>query len=160
MNVSLIVAVAENGVIGKRGAQLPWHLSADLKRFRSLTTGHPVIMGKNTYETIGHPLSERKNIVVTHNQSYRAEGCTVTHSLEEALDEVKLDDEVFVIGGAQLLTQALPIATKLYLTVVHANPAGDVYFEYDLSGWHQVSTEHYHADASNDYDFSFITYRR
>jgi dihydrofolate reductase len=160
MNISLIVAVAENGVIGKRGAQLPWHLSTDIKRFRSLTMGHTIVMGRSTHESIGHPLPGRRNIVVTHNQSYTADGCTVAHSLEEAFKSDSLDEEVFVSGGAQLLTQALPLADKLYLTVVHAKPVGDVFFKYDLSDWRQLSVENYHSDASNDYDFSFMTYSR
>ena len=112
--VSIIVAVAENGVIGDKNTLL-WHISEDLKHFKAVTTGHPVIMGRKTYESLGRPLPNRTNVVITRQQAEIA-GCTVAHSLGEALALFPGDDEVFVIGGAQIYAQALPLADRFYLT--------------------------------------------
>lgn len=132
MSLSLIVAMTEERIIGNNN-QLPWHISEDLKRFKKITTGHPIIMGRKTYESIGKPLPGRQNIVVTHNQHYQADGVLVVHSLEEALDQCdKSTGEEFVIGGAALFESALPKVKKLYLTIVHQFFKGDVYFpEFD-----------------------------
>src|SRR5256885_2083203 len=127
--ISLIVAVADNGVIGKTGQMLPWRLPADLAHFKQITMGHPIIMGRKTYQTIGRPLPGRTNIVVTRDQHFVAPGYTVAHSLEKAL-EVEESTEQFVIGGANLFEQALPLADKLYLTEVHSNPEGDIKFSF------------------------------
>ena len=117
--ISLIVAVAENGVIGDRNALL-WHISEDLKHFKSVTTGHPVVMGRKTFESLGRPLPNRTNVVITR-QRLEIPGCTVVHSLEEAVMLFPKDEEVFVIGGAQIYAEALPLARRLYLTrVLHA----------------------------------------
>ncbi len=160
MQVAVIAAMAENRVIGKDN-DLPWRLPADLRHFRSLTLGKPVIMGRRTYESLGKPLPERKNIVVTGNRRYRAAGCTVVHSLEEALRVAAEAPEVMIIGGATLYAEALPEAHLLYLTLVHQAFAGDVRFpEFDLSRWREVKREDHEPDDRNSIAFSFLTLER
>jgi len=160
MTLAVIAAVARNGVIGRTGA-LPWHLSADLKRFKSLTTGHPIIMGRKTYASIGRPLPNRRSLVVTRDRSFRAEGVEVVHGLEEALEATRHADQRFVIGGAAIFTEALPLATELYLTRVHADVDGDVFFPaFDASEWELVEEERHAADEKNDYAMTFQVYRR
>jgi dihydrofolate reductase len=135
MTISIIVAVAENDAIGFDN-HLLWHISEDLKRFKSLTTGHHVIMGRKTYESVGKPLPGRVNIVISRQENYRVDGCLVANSFEEALELAKLDSEVFIIGGGEIYKQALPITDKIYLTRVHAGFAGDTFFpELNLSEW-------------------------
>jgi dihydrofolate reductase len=159
MTISLLVAVAENDVIGKQGAVLPWRLPADLKHFKSLTMGHPIIMGRKTYETIGRPLPGRINIVMTHDRAYQAPGCTVVHSLEEALSCASESNpsEVFVIGGGVVFDAVIHQADKLYLTEVHGKPAGDVLFTYNPSDWQEITREDHPADEKNQYAYSFVT---
>lgn len=157
MTLSLIVAVAENGVIGRKDTLLPWRLSADLIRFKALTMGHPIIMGRKTYETFHRALPGRQNIIITHNPSYTAEGCVVVGSLQAAFDIAEPSDEVFIIGGSTLYEQALPLASKIYLTQVHAKVEGDVFFNYDPAQWQQIDSESHEADAKNDYPYSFTT---
>lgn len=159
MIISLLVAVAENGVIGKRGTVLPWRLPADLRRFKELTMGHPIIMGRKTYETIAKPLPGRLNIVMTHDRSYQAPGCVVAHSLKEALTRADDTgtDEVFVIGGGVIFDAVMDQADKLYLTEVHGEPEGDVFFRYGQSTWQEVAREDYPADERNEYPYSFVT---
>lgn len=160
MRVSLIAAMAENRVIGVNNT-LPWRLPADLRHFRQLTTGHHVIMGRRNYESIGRPLPERTNIVVTRNPDYRAPGCRVVHSVEEALTSAQNDPELFIIGGAEIYRQALDRADRLYLTLVHANIRGDTYFpEFDPGHWNEVSREQHEADEKNPYACTFLTYDR
>lgn len=127
MNISIIVAVAENWVIGENN-QLLWHISQDLKRFKALTSGHSIIMGRKTFESIGRPLPNRKNIVVSRNTNLAIDGCIIVNSLNEALEITKGETEVFVVGGGELYRQALPLANKLYLTKVHKNFEGDTIF--------------------------------
>ena len=124
--ISLIVAVAENGVIGDRNALL-WHISEDLRHFKAVTTGHPVVMGRKTWESLGRPLPNRTNVVITR-QNIEIPGCTVVHSLEEAVALFPADEEVFVIGGAQIYAAALPLARKFYLTRVFRAYEGDTRF--------------------------------
>lgn len=146
--VSLIVAVARNGVIG-RGGDLPWRLSSDLKLFRRLTMGKPIIMGRRTWQTLRKkPLDGRDNIVVTRDRSFVAEGAIVTHSIEQALDAARKAaaaraiDEIMVIGGAEIYREALPHAHRLYWTEVDADPAGDTWFpKLERSAWREVSRE-------------------
>jgi dihydrofolate reductase len=158
--ISIIAAMAENRVIGVNNT-LPWRLPADLRRFRRITTGHHVIMGRRNYESIGKPLPERHNIVVTRNPDYRAPGCTVTHSLEQALATAWNDAEVFVIGGADIYRQAFDRADRLYLTLVHADIRGDTYFpEFDTAQWCEISRERHEADGKNPYAYTFLTYDR
>ncbi len=128
MTLSLIVAMTEDRVIGINN-RLPWHLSEDLKRFKKITMGHPIIMGRKTFESIGKPLPGRENIVITENKAYRAEGTTVVHSLEDALKAGGASSgEKFVIGGARLFEAGLKMADKIYLTLIHGSYKGDVYF--------------------------------
>lgn len=158
--VSLIAALAENRVIGRNNT-LPWRLPADLKRFRRLTTDHPIILGRKNYESIGRPLPNRTNIVVTRDRNYRAPGCTVVDSLEAAFAAAGSVTEIFVIGGAELYTQTLARADRLYLTYVHAPIAGDTLFpEFALDDWIEIERERHEADAEHAYAYSFVTYDR
>jgi dihydrofolate reductase len=127
MRITLIAAVAENGVIGAAG-RMPWHLPADLARFRAITTGHPVIMGRRTYESIGRPLPGRTTIVLSRTPGYGAPGCIVVPSAAEALAAAGGAAEVFIAGGAQVYRQFLPLAQRIHLTLVHAAPPGDTLF--------------------------------
>ncbi len=155
MKLSLIVAMAENGVIGRDGA-LPWHLPADLRRFKTLTMGHSMVMGRKTFESIGRVLPGRRSIVVSRDPEWRAEGAWTAPSLEAALALTATEAEVFVIGGAEIFRQALPRADRLYLTRVLAEVEGDVYFpELDASEWRLVSREEIAADEKNLYPTSF-----
>lgn len=147
--LSLIVAVARNGVIG-RGNALPWHLPADLKHFKAVTLGKPVIMGRKTFESIGRPLPGRKNIVVTRNAGFRAEGCEVVASLEAALAVCVDAEEVFVIGGAQLYAEALGKADRIYLTRIEADIEGDTFFPpFDSARWRVVESRPGVVDEKN-----------
>ena len=160
MTLSCIVAVSENGVIG-RGNGLPWKLSADLRRFKQLTTGHAVIMGRKTFESIGGPLPHRTSVVMTRNQDYAPPGVTVVHSFVQAIVACKDHQEAFVIGGEAVFREALPRTERLYLTRVHADVAGDAHFpETDLADWTLVQLEHHAADERNDHEFSFCLYER
>lgn len=158
--ISIIAAMAENRVIGVNNT-LPWRLPADLRHFRRLTTGHHVIMGRRNYESIGKPLPDRTNIVVTRNPRYQAPGCKVRHSLEEALHDAGNDPEVFVIGGAEIYRQAMDKADRIYLTMVHADISGDTWFpEFDTREWNEISRARHEADEKNPYAYSFVTYDR
>ncbi|MCH8921850.1 MAG: dihydrofolate reductase [Planctomycetes bacterium] len=158
--LSVIVAMSENRLIG-RGGDLPWHLSADLRRFRRLTTGHAIIMGRKTYESIGRPLLERRSIVITRQADYMAEGIETAGSFNAALALVAGDEEAFVIGGAEVFREALPRAGRLYLTLVHAELEGDVYLPpFDKDEWTLTSEERNAADERNDFDYSFLVYER
>jgi len=160
MRVSLIAALAENRVIG-RDNQLPWRISADLKHFKALTMGKPIVMGRKTWESIGRPLPGRKNIVVTRDTAYQAEGCQVVHSIEHALDAAGEADEVMIIGGAGLYRQTLGRADRLYLTQVKAEVEGDTWFpEIDPQQWHEVACESHPADENNEHDYDFVILER
>ena len=162
MKLSLIVAVSSNGVIGREG-RLPWRLSADLRRFKSLTMGHVLIMGRKTWESIGRPLPGRRIFVLTRQEEYRidAEGVGVAHSLDELLGQLAADEEVFVAGGAEIYRLAAPRASKIYLTRVHALVEGDTVFpEPDSDAWECISSEDHRADEKNEWDYSFLCYRR
>ena len=161
MIVSIIVALAENGVIGKDNG-LPWHLGADMKRFKTITTGHTILMGKNTYLSIGRPLPNRRNVVLTTSMT-DIEGCEVINSVEQ-IDSLGLndDDELIVIGGARVYEQFISKADRLYLTVVHAQADGDTRFpEFDNDQWNTTwISERFKADEKNDYDYTFINLER
>ncbi|MBI5913136.1 dihydrofolate reductase [Candidatus Azambacteria bacterium] len=165
MKLSIIVAMSQNRVIGRNG-DLPWHLPEDLKRFKALTKGKAVIMGRKTYESIvkriGKPLPDRRNIVISRDPDYRAEGCAVVPSLNHACRLVQhLDEEVFVIGGGQTYQQALHAAQRIYLTLVHTVVDGDVFFPaFEEDGWHETSRMRHRRDATHAHDYSFITYER
>ena len=156
MIISIIVAMDKKGVIGLEG-DLPWHLSADLKHFKAITMGKPLIMGRKTHESIGRPLPSRQNIVLTHSQDFKAEGCVVVHSLEDAFQAAGDVDEVMIMGGSGIYDQSLMLADRLYLTEVHADVKGDVSFpEFDKSQWIEIEREAHMADEKNEFDFSFI----
>ncbi|MBI4582576.1 MAG: dihydrofolate reductase [Planctomycetes bacterium] len=160
MRVSLIAAMSENRVIGRRNA-LPWRLPADLKRFKQLTTGHPIIMGRKTWESIGRALPGRESIVISKNPRFQAPGARVVGSLEEALERCAGEEEVFVIGGEAVFRLALPRAERLYLTLVHAEVEGDIFFPADLSrGWRLVQDEPHPAGGRNPHPYSFRVYER
>lgn len=160
MTLAIIVATDEQGLIGKDN-DLPWHLSADLQYFRRVTMGKPIVMGRNTHKSIGRALPGRHNIVITRDQNYKADGCSVVHSIDEALALCVGEDEVMVMGGASLYKQFLPQADKLYLTHVHANLEGDTWFpDWHKSDWLEISREDYLADDKNEYDYSFVVYEK
>lgn len=157
MVLALVAAMDCNRAIGRAGV-LPWRLPADLKHFRGLTLGKPVIMGRTTFESIGHPLHGRTNIVITRNPDYRAEGCVVMDSLEAALERFADAPELMVIGGASVYAQAMPRATRIYLTRIHHAFTGDRFFpEYPETEWIEVAREDHRADEKNPYDYSFVT---
>ncbi len=159
MNLSIIAAMSANRVIGRQNS-LPWRLPADLARFKRLTMGHPVIVGRKTFEAIGRPLPGRTMIVLTRRPDYAPEGTLVAHSLEEAIGMAQ-SDEVFVIGGEQIYRQALPRAHRLYLTLVEAQFEGDAVFpEFSRSEWQLVSSEQHSADDKNPYPYTFLVYER
>jgi dihydrofolate reductase len=153
--LSLIAAVAANGVIGSDNA-LPWRLAEDLKRFRALTMGHPVIMGRKTFESIGRPLPGRRNIVISRNAGYKAGGCEVATSLSAALDSCRAgSNEIFVIGGAQIYAEALPQARRLYLTEIRRDFAGDARFPpFDRHHWQEISRERLRTPEGLEFDFA------
>ena len=162
--ISLIVAASQNGVIGKEG-KIPWFVRGEQARFKDITMGHPIIMGRKTHESIGRTLPGRLNVVISGNPNYKVyDGSILVHSFEEALalDEVKSANEVFVIGGEQVFKDAMPLATKIYLTKVHANIDGDKYFKYDPGDWEQVSSELHKKQAADDrpYDFEICVLKR
>ena len=157
--VSLIVAIAENGVIGDKNSLL-WNIREDMRRFRTTTSGHPVIMGRKTYDSIGRPLPKRTNVVITRGD-ISIEGCQVVHSLEEAISLFPQDEEIFIIGGAQIYEQALPLVDRLYLTVVHRAYEGDTSFpSLDMSQWRELAREEFVRGEEFDAPFSFIDYER
>ncbi len=156
MTISIIAAMGNDQVIGINN-QLPWKLPADMKFFRSKTMGKPVLMGRKTYESIGKPLPGRTNIIITRDSGFHAEGCIVTHSIEEALQKADTKEEAMIIGGASLYKQVLPLAQRFYLTRVHADFKGDSYFpEFDLQEWTTIERTDHKADEQNAYDYSFL----
>ena len=160
MIISIIVAIDEQGLIGKDN-DLPWKLSADLQYFRRITMGKPLIMGRHTHESIGRPLPGRKNIIISRDPAYKAEGCIVVGSIKSALQAAEKVDEVMVMGGASLYEQLLPQTDRLYLTQVHASLSGDTWFpDWDKTQWQQISREDHDADNKNNYPYSFIRYKR
>ncbi|WP_284682763.1 dihydrofolate reductase [Chondrinema litorale] len=159
MIVSFIVATAENRTIGKDN-DLPWRLPADLKLFKKITSGHCIIMGRKTYDSIGKPLPKRTNIVITTQKNLEIEGCVVTNSIEEALAHAKSinEDEAFIIGGASIYESALDKADKLYLTLVHTEIDGDAFFpEINKNDWEVTNTEKHEKDEKHNYAFTFQT---
>lgn len=160
MLVSLIVALSENRVIGKDN-DLMWRLSADLKRFKSLTTGHHIIMGRKTYESIGRPLPNRTNIIISRQKNYQQDNCIVVASLAEAIEVGGADKEIFVIGGGEIYKQAIDLVDRMYITLVHDTYDGDTFFpEMDKAKWNLVSEESHCADAKNEVNYSFLNYQR
>jgi dihydrofolate reductase len=159
MIISIIVAMSSNRVIGLNNA-LPWRLSADLKRFKQLTMGHCLIMGRKTFESIGRPLPGRTMIVVTHQKDYEREGVQVVRSLDEALAKAT-DDEVFIGGGAEIYRQTIDRADRLYLTVIQKEFAGDAFFPaIDFTEWQLESEENHEPDKQFEFPYSFAVYRK
>ena len=166
MEVVLVVAIAENGVIGSQGA-IPWRIKSDMKRFKVLTSGKPVVMGRKTFVSIGRPLPGRTNIVVTRDPDYRAAGVVVTHSFADARAIAKGDalrrfaTEIAVIGGAEIYAQWMASADRLEITEVHAKPEGDTRFPaIDAADWEEVARVRNPAGPDDSADFSYVTYRR
>lgn len=158
--LALIAAVARNGTIGRDNA-LPWRLRDDLKRFKALTLGHPIVMGRKTWDSLGRPLPGRRNIVVTRQRDLKLEGAEVVHSLDEALALCGEVERAFVIGGAQLYAEALPRADELCLTEVQAEVEGDAHFpDWRDGGFTEVCRETHPADETNDHPFDFVDYLR
>lgn len=160
MLISIIVAMDRNRLIGSRN-QLPWRLPADLRRFKQITMGHPIIMGRKTHESIGKALPGRENIVVSRTKGYRSAGCTVVSSLDAALATSSSADEVMIIGGATLYEQALPRTQCIYMTRIDHAFDGDAWFpELDAKEWLEIIRDDHAADAENPYRYSFITMER
>lgn len=160
MTLSLIIAMDEKGLIGANG-KLPWHLPEDLKRFKEITMGHPIIMGRKTFESIGKVLPGRDNIVVTRNKEWSHEGVATLHSMEAALAYVKANDEAFIIGGAELFKAAIKNIEKIYLTEIHEAFEGDVYLpELDLHNWKTIHSEEFPKDENTPYAYRFRILKR
>ncbi|CAI6279150.1 dihydrofolate reductase [Bacillus subtilis] len=158
--ISFIFAMDANRLIGKDN-DLPWHLPNDLAYFKKVTSGHSIIMGRKTFESIGRPLPNRKNIVVTSAPASEFPGCTVVSSLKDVLDICSGSEECFVIGGAQLYTDLFPYADRLYMTKIHHEFEGDRHFpEFDESNWKLVSSEQGIKDEKNPYDYEFLMYEK
>jgi dihydrofolate reductase len=158
--ISIIVAAGENGVIGKNN-QLIWHLPEDLKRFKQLTMGHAMIMGRKTFESIGKALPGRTTIIVTRQKDFKKENCLIADSLEKAIALCRNDNEAFIIGGAQIFEKAIPLTDKIYLTRIHQSFEGDVFFpELEKEKWKITFREDHKTDEKNPYDYSFINYEK
>jgi dihydrofolate reductase len=160
MHISIIVAFDQNRLIGKNNG-LPWHLPADLKHFKNITMGHHMIMGRKTFESIGKPLPGRVTIIVTRQHNYKVEGCISVNTFQHAIDYCQNQEEVFIIGGAQIFECALPLATKLYITKIHHSFEGDTHFpEIDSRIW-KINDEEFHsADEKNVWDYTFLNYSK
>ncbi len=160
MKVALVAAVATNGVIGRGGA-LPWHLPDDLKHFKAVTIGKPILMGRRTFASIGRALPGRRNLLLTHAERAPVAGVEIVRSLDEAIESCKDAVELCVIGGAEVYRLTLPRAERIYLTRVHADIDGDVFFpEFDLSAWRELERNEHPPDARHEYGMTFLTYER
>ena len=160
MIISLIAAMDRNRLIGQ-GNRLPWRLPADMKHFRKLTLGKPVVMGRRTFESIGKPLTKRTNIILTRDPHFRTSGCIVTHSVDEALRKANGCEEVMIIGGYSVYEQFLDCAKHLYLTQIHECFEGDVYFpEFELSDWREVRRVKHQPDSDNPHSYDFVFLHR
>ncbi len=158
--LSIIVAIAENNVIGKDN-DLIWHLPRDLKYFKETTTGHYVIQGRKTFESCGKPLPNRTNVIITRDKNYSAEGCIVVHSLEDAIKEAKDDSEAFIIGGGKIYEQAMSLVDRIYLTKVHHVFEGDTFFpEINMEEWIEIDRRDFEPDEKNKHSFTILTLDR
>ncbi|GGE67657.1 dihydrofolate reductase [Pedobacter psychrotolerans] len=160
-SLSIAVATGENREIGKNN-QLLWHMPADLKFFKQTTSGHTIIMGRKTFDSVGRPLPNRRNIVITRDASLQIEGVEVVNSFEQALEITNTEEKpIFIVGGAEIYRQALPETDTLYLTTIHHQFDADTFFpEFDRSEWEVVSSEHHQADEKNKYDYTFEVLKR
>jgi dihydrofolate reductase len=161
MKISLIVAMASNRAIGINN-QLPWHLSADLKRFRQITMGSPILMGRKTYESIGRPLPGRTNVIISRDPAYKQEGCLVFNDIETAIESCcQKFQEIFVIGGSELYKSMLPRADTLYVTLINKEFSGDAFFpEIDARHWAEAAREDVDNDPDAGFSYSFIKYEK
>jgi dihydrofolate reductase len=160
MSLSIVVAIDENRLIGKDN-KLPWHLPADLVYFKKITTGKSIVMGRKTYDSIGRPLPNRRNIVISRNSKTLITGCEVLSSIDDVLSITKDEDEVMIIGGASLCEQLLPQVSRLYITKIEGKFDGDVYFpEYNEADWRQVSCESHLPDDLNEHAHHFLVLER
>lgn len=160
--LAAIVAMARNRVIGIHN-QLPWHLPADLQHFKSITTGHAILMGRKTYESIGKPLPNRLNIILTRDPHYQATGCTAVQSLEAGIQVAKQQEKehLFIIGGADIFRQTLPFISRLYLTIIHHEFTGDTYFPvFETEAWEETNRSDHSADTLNPWSYSFLIYEK
>ena len=158
--ISIVVAISENNAIGKDN-QLLWHLPADLKHFKNITTGHTIIMGRKTYDSIGKPLPNRRNIIITRQKGLNIEGVEVANSLDEALALCENENEVFIIGGAEIYKQAIAVAHRIYLTRVHQDFKADAFFpEIDNESWKEVEKVDHLPDEKNKFAYTFSTLER
>ncbi|AQS95038.1 MULTISPECIES: dihydrofolate reductase [Polaribacter] len=160
--ITVIAAIAQNYALGKDN-DLIWHLPADLKRFKKVTTGHYILMGRNTFESIGKPLPNRTTIIITRNKNYFKDGCLIANSLEEAIEMAKEEEKIFIIGGAQIYKETIAknLADRLDITLVHKSFEADVFFpEIDPKIWKEDSREDFTADEKNKLDYSFVSYTK
>jgi dihydrofolate reductase len=158
--LSLIVAMAKNRTIGVNNT-LPWRCPEDLKHFKTLTMGHHMIMGRKTFDSIGKPLPGRTTVVVTRNNDLSIEGCLIAHSLKEAIAACAGDEEIFIVGGAELYLQAVPLVDTLYITEIQQDVEGDAHFpEFDTSTWQEISREARSQEAPQPLEYHFVTYRK
>ena len=159
-NVAIIVAMAKNRAIGINNA-LPWHLPADLKHFKALTMGHHIIMGRKTYDSIGRPLPGRTTVVVSHDHELKIDGCSVAHSLPEAILACADDPQIFIIGGAEIYRQALDLADTLHITEIQQDVIGDTTFPtFNKADWQEISRERHHQEMPQVLEYHFVEYRR
>jgi dihydrofolate reductase len=156
--ITLIAAAAENNALGKDN-QLVWHLTDDFKRFKQLTSGHYIIMGRKTFESFPRPLPNRTHIIITRQKNYKVEGCLIANSIENAMAMAPKNEEVFIIGGAEIYKQSIDFADKIELTRVHSNFEADAYFpEINSNHWTLSFEEQHHKDENHNFDFTFLTY--
>ncbi|MBK9961935.1 MAG: dihydrofolate reductase [Saprospiraceae bacterium] len=160
--ISAIVAMNPDGLIGDQN-KIPWHLPADLKYFKKITLGHHILMGRKCFDSIGKSLPGRKNIVVTKNPTFIVTDCIITNSIEEGIliAQQNKEEEMFIIGGGEIYRQSMHLVNKLYLTMVQFNGSGDVFFpQIDYNEWSLISDEKHTSDDKNNYDYSFLIYKR
>lgn len=156
MKISIIVAMASNRAIGQNN-QMPWHLSADLKKFKKITMGSPILMGRKTFESIGHPLPGRRNIIISRNKHYQQKDCDVFNNVEKAMSACEKNDEIFIIGGASIYESTLSRANFLYLTQIHKKFDGDTFFPFiDNQIWKEIEREDINDDPSVSFTYSFV----
>ncbi len=158
--LSIIVAAAHNNAIGKDN-QLLWHMPADLRFFKEKTMGHPVVMGRKTFESVGKALPKRRNIIISRNPDFSAEGVEVCHSLDEALELLDDTEENFIVGGSEIYKMSLPYCDKIYFTQIEADFEADTFFpSFNPDEWHLTHEERHAADEKNPYNYCFLTYER
>lgn len=160
MIISLVAAMDKNRIIGK-GNRLPWHLPADLKHFKTITLGKPIVMGRKTYNSIGRPLPQRRNMVISRQKNLHLLGCEVFSSLQAALKVIETDEEVMIIGGERIFHESLPLANRLYITIIDHEFEGDTFFpKWNEKEWKMESSEDHESDKSNKYRYTFIELQR